>query len=74
MSGALTTGRAMSRRRPGKFRRTTLPAADIKLRCVECDELRAFERQSKGVYCAACGKRHSQESLVDTSVPGFEEG
>lgn len=38
---------------------------EIKLRCTNCRAYRDFERQAStdAVKCAACGKRHSTDSL-----------
>lgn len=63
----------MASRRPGRFRRTTLPDVDIKLHCVQCEELTEYVREDGSAYCARCGKRHSTDSLVDTTVSDVTE-
>lgn len=63
----------MASRRPGRFRETSLPDIEIKLRCVECEQLTEYVRKDTGVYCAACGKRHSRASLVDTAIGGPDD-
>lgn len=46
---------------------------DIQLRCTNCDAYRDYrEGDDEAVYCAACGKKHRRNALVDTSVPGID--
>lgn len=51
---------------------------EIRLRCTGCREFRPYERDAgnkRVVFCAACGKRHSVDSLhaVDPDdMPAFE--
>lgn len=63
----------MAGRRPGRFRRTTLPDLEIKLDCSHCQGLTEFVRDGPAVYCETCGKRHSRDSLVDTSLETTDE-